>query len=102
MATEEQKIDEVLNEAASVGLRSRTIESAYNILQRNPNMDRVEAYNVAFNTLLTNIDKIDNRDLGTPVYVDNEDDDEIWNNDDLANRFEGIDDDDFLDEPDDE
>jgi|TARA_B100001057_G_scaffold476690_1_gene545005 hypothetical protein len=75
MATEETKIEEILTEAGSVGLRSRTIESAYNILQRNPDIDRVSAYNLAFTALLKNVSEPDNRDIQDFEYVDNEDDD---------------------------
>ena len=60
---EEEEILKILNEAGEVGLRSKTIESAYNILNRNSNIDRVSAYNLAFNTLLTNTEEIDERDI---------------------------------------
>jgi|TARA_B110000444_G_scaffold253575_1_gene284674 hypothetical protein len=57
------KIEEILTEAGTVGLRSRTIESAYNILNRNPNIDRVSAYTMAFETLISNTESGDDRDL---------------------------------------
>ena len=57
------KIEEILTEAGTVGLRSRTIESAYNILNRNPNIDRVSAYTIAFETLISNTESGDDRDL---------------------------------------
>ena len=61
--SENIEIQKVLDEAASVGLRSRTIEAAYNILQRSPDIDRVHTYNRAFNMLLQNTDEPDERDL---------------------------------------
>ena len=73
---ETEQIEEILKEAASVGLRSRTIESAYNILKRNPDIDRVTAYDSAFNRLLETTEEPDVRDLeSTTQYVDNEDGD---------------------------
>ena len=74
--SELQEIEKILKEASSVGLRSKTIESAYNILNRNRDIDRVSAYQLAFNTLLSTTEDVDDRDINdTPVYVDNEDDD---------------------------
>jgi len=75
--SELKEIEVILAEAGSVGLRSKTIESAYNILQRNPNIDRVSAYKLAFETILINTDEPDERDLNVDEisYVDNEDGD---------------------------
>jgi len=74
--SELQEIEKILKEASSVGLRSKTIEAAYNILNRNRDIDRVSAYQLAFNTLLSTTEDVDDRDINdTPVYVDNEDDD---------------------------
>lgn len=81
--SEEQKIEAILNEAGSVGLRSRTIESAYNILQRRGDIDRVTAYNLAFNQLLATTDEPDVRD----VIVNEDDDDVLPNNEFLSERF---------------
>jgi len=93
--TSEQQIEEILNEAASVGLRSRTIESAYNILKRNPDIDRVSAYNSAFNALLETTEEPDVRDLDSNIqYVDNEDDDISFEDEKVIERFSHLDDDD--------
>ena len=96
--SENIEIQKVLEEAASVGLRSRTIEAAYNILQRSPDIDRIQAYNMAFNMLLENTEEPDERDIEPLTYVDNEDDDE-WDTDEVQDRFshlEDIDEDDEL------
>jgi hypothetical protein len=92
--SELKEIEKILEEASSVGIRSKTIESAYNILNRNPDMDRVSAYNLAFNTLLSTTDEVDARDIvDKPTYVDNEDDDLDYSVDDVKLKFfEGIDD----------
>jgi hypothetical protein len=92
--SELKQIEKILSEASEVGIRSKTIESAYNILTRNPDMDRVSAYNLAFNTLLSTTDEVDTRDIiDTPTYVDNEDDDLDYHVDEAKLKFfEGIDD----------
>ena len=90
--SENIEIQKVLDEAASVGLRSRTIEAAYNILQRSPDIDRVQAYNMAFNMLLQNTDEPDERDLEPVSYVDNEDDDVDLESEDVKERFSHLDD----------
>jgi bisphosphoglycerate-independent phosphoglycerate mutase (AlkP superfamily) len=92
--SELKEIEKILEEASSVGIRSKTIESAYNILNRNPDMDRVSAYNLAFNTLLSTTDEVDARDIvDKPIYVDNEDDDLDYSVDEVKLKFfEGIDD----------
>ena len=92
--SELKEIEKILEEASSVGIRSKTIESAYNILKRNPDMDRVSAYNLAFNTLLSTADEVDARDIvDKPIYVDNEDDDLDYSVDEVKLKFfEGIDD----------
>ena len=82
--SEEQKIEAILNEAGSVGLRSRTIESAYNILQRRGDIDRVTAYNLAFNQLLSTTDEPDVRDV---IVNEDDDDDALPNNEFLSERF---------------
>ena len=94
---ETEQIEEILKEAASVGLRSRTIESAYNILKRNPEIDRVSAYNSAFNALLETTEEPDIRDLEPNIqYVDNEDGDEgEFDDDTVMERFSHLDDDDL-------
>jgi len=96
--SENIEIQKVLDEAASVGLRSRTIEAAYNILQRSPDIDRVQAYNMAFNMLLQNTDEPDERDLEPVSYVDNEDDDVDLESEDVKERFSHLDDIDDEDE----
>lgn len=96
--SENIEIQKVLDEAASVGLRSRTIEAAYNILQRSPDIDRVQAYNMAFNMLLQNTDEPDERDLEPVSYVDNEDDDVDLESEDIQDRFSHLDDIDDEDE----
>ena len=83
--SEEEKIESILTEAGSVGLRSRTIESAYNILNRNPNIDRVGAYNIAFNQLLSTTDEPDLRDIGE--VIEEEDDDTLPINNVLSEHF---------------
>jgi len=92
--SELKEIEKILEEASSVGIRSKTIESAYNILNRNPDMDRVSAYNLSFNTLLSTTDEVDARDIvDKPIYVDNEDDDLDYSVDEVKLKFfEGIDD----------
>ena len=89
--SEEQKIEAILTEAGSVGLRSRTIESAYNILQRRGDIDRVTAYNLAFNQLLATTDEPDVRDV---VVNEDEDDDTLPNNEFLSERFSDLEDED--------
>ena len=88
--SEEQKIEAILTEAGSVGLRSRTIESTYNILQR-VDIDRVSAYNLAFNQLLATTDEPDVRDV---VVNEDEDDDTLPNNEFLSERFSDLEDED--------
>ena len=88
--SEEQKIEAILEEAGSVGLRSRTIESAYNILQRRGDMDRVSAYNLAFNQLLSTTDEPDVRD----VVVEEVDEDTLPNNEFLSEMFSDLEDED--------
>ena len=92
---EVEQIEEILNEAASVGLRSRTIESAYNILKSNPDIVRVSAYNSAFNALLETTEEPDVSDLDSNIqYVDNEDDDISFEDEKVIERFSHLDDDD--------
>ena len=85
------KIETILNEAGSVGLRSRTIESAYNILQRRGDIDRVAAYNLAFNQLLATTDEPDVRDV---VVNEDEDDDTLPKNEFLYEKFADLEDED--------
>ena len=88
--SELKEIEKILTEASSVGLRSQTIESAYNILQRNPDIDRVSAYNLAFETLVLNTEEVDDRDLvDTTNYIDNEDDDLDFSNADIKEQLFG-------------
>ena len=83
--SEEEKIQTILTEAGSVGLRSRTIESAYNILNRNPNIDRAGAYSMAFNQLLSTTDEPDLRDIGE--VFEEEDEDALPTNNTLSEHF---------------
>ena len=87
--SEEEKIESILTEAGSVGLRSRTIESAYNILNRNPNIDRAGAYGMAFNQLLSTTDEPDLRDIGEVIEEEEVDDSELVTkvNDILSEHF---------------
>lgn len=47
----EEIIDEILHEAASFKIREEVIESANNLLEKNPLMDRVDAYDLAFRNI---------------------------------------------------
>jgi hypothetical protein len=87
--SELKEIEKILAEAGSVGLRSQTIESAYNVLQRNPDMDRVSAYNLAFETLIINTEVVDDRDVSdaSSSYVDNEDGDLDYSVDEAKLKF---------------
>lgn len=46
--TSEEIIDEILHEASKYGLLSEVIDEAKKILQTNPKLDRVSAYEQAF------------------------------------------------------
>ena len=43
----EEIIEEILMEAHSYGVRKEVIKKAKAIMQENPNMDRVDAYEIA-------------------------------------------------------
>jgi hypothetical protein len=51
MTTEEQ-IEEILMEANSMGFRTELIELAKNIMEINPTIRRVDAYESAYNQIL--------------------------------------------------
>ncbi len=46
--TNEQQIEEILVEASAFGLRVEVLETARQIMDENPNLDRVDAYQQAF------------------------------------------------------
>jgi hypothetical protein len=48
MTTEEQ-IEEILMEASAYGLRSEVMELARKEMKENPKMEKVDAYQIAFN-----------------------------------------------------
>jgi hypothetical protein len=46
--TNEQQIEEILTEASAFGLRWEVQSTAEQIMDENPNLDKVEAYQQAF------------------------------------------------------
>jgi hypothetical protein len=46
--TNEQQIEEILTEASAFGLRWEVQSTAEHIMDENPNLDKVEAYQQAF------------------------------------------------------
>ncbi len=46
--TNEQQIEEILVEASAFGLRVEVLETARQIMDENPKMDKVDAYQQAF------------------------------------------------------
>lgn len=46
--TSEEIIDEILHEASKYDLRKEVIDTAKQILEETPNLDRVSAYELAF------------------------------------------------------
>jgi hypothetical protein len=48
LMTREEEIEEILMEAHSYGLRIEVMETAKKLMTENPNMDRVAAYQQAF------------------------------------------------------
>lgn len=46
--TNEEEIEEILYEASAYGLRVEVIQTASQMLQENPNMDKVTAYQIAY------------------------------------------------------
>ena len=55
--TEEKQIEEILMEAYAYGIREYVISEASRLLETNKRMDKVTAYESAFNFALTNITK---------------------------------------------
>jgi hypothetical protein len=50
--TQEEQIEEILLEAHSMGFRNELIELAKNIMEINPTIRRVDAYEAAYNQIL--------------------------------------------------
>ena len=50
--TQEEQIEEILLEAHSMGFRTELIELAKNIMEINPTIRRVDAYESAYNQIL--------------------------------------------------
>ena len=55
--TEEKQIEEILMEAYAYGIREYVISEAGRLLETNKWMDKVTAYESAFNFVLTDITK---------------------------------------------
>lgn len=49
--TNEEIIDEILHEASDLNVRYEVIELTNKLLETNPKMERVDAFEVAFNYL---------------------------------------------------
>lgn len=47
----EEIVDEILHEAAALKVREEVINSANNILEKNPMMEKVDAYNLALKNI---------------------------------------------------
>lgn len=52
--TNEEQVEEILYEASSVGLRNEVIDLAKKLLEDNKTIQIVDAYNLAYTTLIEN------------------------------------------------
>jgi len=50
--TEEAQIEEILYEAHAYGIREEVLQLAFKIVRDNPKINKVEAYQQAYNTLI--------------------------------------------------
>ena len=50
--TAEEQIEEILYEAHAYGMREKVLSTASNIIRNNPKINKVEAYQTAYNKVI--------------------------------------------------